>query len=261
MTAALDLLEGRALRADRVDWPVARTEVLGVLDDPEQLELKLFHLVRQAGGPHGGVRRARPATGAPDLPRVEAQGEALVVTLPACAEHAARAYADAARAALDGRIADRWIVDLRGTGGGSPWPLLAAVAPLLGEGEVGAFVDREGGRTPWTVRDGVVSRGATAQLQGPSGRLDGPVSVLTDGNTANSGEAVAVAFRGRPDARSYGAPTLGFSTGVESAPLPGGLVLTVATSRFADRTGQVYGGPVAPDVPSDDPLSMALWDL
>ncbi|MFR9804725.1 S41 family peptidase [Pseudonocardia sp. RS010] len=261
VSAALDLMEGRALHADRVDWPAARNEVLGVLDDPKQLELTVFHLVRQAGGPHGGVRRTRPASGAPDLLTVEEQGEAAVVVLPSCAERDAVAYADAARAALDGRTAERWIVDLRGTGGGSPWPLLAAVAPLLGEGEVGAFVDRRGGRTPWTVRDGVVSRGPTPQLQGLPGTLDGPVSVLTDGNTANAGEAVAVAFRGRPDARSYGAPTLGFSTGVESAPLPGGLVLTVATSRFADRTGQVYGGPVTPDVPSDDPLSMALWDL
>ncbi|GAA4676303.1 hypothetical protein GCM10023215_05630 [Pseudonocardia yuanmonensis] len=261
MAAALDLLEGRALHADRVDWAAARRDVRGALDDPEQLELKLFHLVRQAGGPHGGVRRARPGTGAPDLPTVEEQGEALVVTLPSCPDEASRAYVDAARAALDGRFAARWIVDLRGTGGGSMWPLLAAVAPLLGEGEVGALVDREGERTPWTVRDGVVSLGGTPQLQGAPGQFDGPVSVLTDGNTANSGEAVAVAFRGRPDARSYGAPTLGFSTGVESAPLPGGLVLTVATSRFADRTGQLYGGPVPPDVPSDDPLSMALWDL
>jgi C-terminal processing protease CtpA/Prc len=261
VTAALDLLEGRALHADRVDWTAARRDVLEALDDPEQLELKLFHLVRQAGGPHGGVRRARPVTGGPELPRISEQGPAVVVTLPACAEQAGRAYADAARTALDGCSAERWIVDLRGTGGGSMWPLLAAVAPLLGEGEVGAFVDRAGGRTPWTVAGGVVARGATPQLQGPPGRLDGLVAVLTDGNTADSGEAVAVAFRGRPDARSYGAPTLGFSTGVEAAPLPGGLVLTVATSRFADRTGQVYGGPVAPDVPSDDPLSMALWDL
>jgi carboxyl-terminal processing protease len=114
---------------------------------------------------------------------------------------------------------------------------------------------------PWTVRDGVVSRGRIPQLHGLPGQLDGPVAVVTDGNTAGSGEAVAVAFRGRPDARSYGAPTLGFSTGIETAPLPGGLVLNVATSRFADRTGRVYGGPVVPDVPSDDPLSMALWDL
>ena len=92
VTAALDLVEGRALHADRVDWTTARTDVLGALDDPEQLELKLFHLVRQAGGPHGGVRRARPATGEPELPRVEEQGDAVVVTLPSCAEHDARGF-------------------------------------------------------------------------------------------------------------------------------------------------------------------------
>ncbi|WP_181784218.1 S41 family peptidase [Pseudonocardia pini] len=153
-------------------------------------------------------------------------------------------------------------MDLRGNGGGSMWPMLAAVAPLLrGDGEIGAFVDRDGGRIPWTVTKGVVAGGRSPQLLGGAGRREGPVSVLTDGHTASSGEAVAVAFRGLPDVRSYGAATLGLSTGIETAQLPDGLVLSVATSRFADRTGEVYGGPLTPDVPSEDPLSMALWDL
>ena len=42
--------------------------------------------------------------------------------------------------------------------------------------------------------------------------------------------------------------------------MPGGAVLAVTTSRFADRTGRVYGGRLEPDVPSEDALSMALWD-
>jgi carboxyl-terminal processing protease len=262
VTAALDLMEGRALHADRVDWTAARAEVLGVLDDPEQFELTLFHLVRKVSGPHGGVRRPRRAAGAPELPTVERQGEAAVITLPACAEQDARAYADAGKAALAGLEAERWVVDLRGNGGGSMWPMLGAVAPLLrGDGEIGAFVDRDGGRVPWTLHKGVVGRGRIPQQLGGAGRREGPVAVLTDGHTASSGEAVAVAFRGLPDVRSYGAPTLGFSTGVETAPLPDGLVVSVATSRFADRTGTVHGGRIAPDVPSEDPLSMALWDL
>jgi C-terminal processing protease CtpA/Prc len=259
---ALDLLEQRALFAEKADWPTVRDEVAAVADDPEQLELRLFHLVREVGGPHSGVRRPRPSGVAPQLPAVERQGEAAVVTLPACSPEDARAYTEAGRAALAGIEAERWIVDLRGNGGGSMWPVLAVVAPLLrGDGELGAFVDRDGGRIPWTLRAGLVSSGPTPRAQGEAGRREGAVSVLTDGHTASAGEAVTVAFRGLPDVRSYGSPTLGFSTGTETAALPDGLVLTVATSRFADRTGTVYGSRIAPDVPSEDPLSMALWDL
>jgi C-terminal processing protease CtpA/Prc len=259
---ALDLMEQRALFAEKVEWSTARAEVATAAEDPEQLELTLFHLVRQVSGPHGGVRRPRRAGGAPDLPSVELQGDAAVVTLPACAAPDARAYAEAGRAVLAGVEADRWVVDLRGNGGGSMWPTLAAVAPLLrGDGHIGAFVDRDGGTVPWTLRAGVVASGTTPQIRGEAGRREGTVSVLTDGQTAGAAEAVAVAFRGLPDVRSYGAPTLGFSTGIETATLPDGLVLSVATSRFADRTGEVYGGRITPDVPSEDPLSMALWDL
>lgn len=263
LAEALDLMEQRALFADRVDWAVTRAEVAAVAEDPEQLELTLFHLVRKVGGPHSGVRRPLRAPGEPELPGVELQGETAVVTLPACPVHHAQVYAEAGRAALAGVEPERWIVDLRGNGGGSMWPMLAVVAPLLrGDGEIGAFVDRYGESIPWTLTEGVLASGGTPRIAGAGGRREGPVSVLTDAHTASSGEAVAVAFRGLPDVRSYGAATLGFSTGTEAVRLPAvDLVLTVATSRFADRTGEVYGGRVTPDVPSEDPLSMALWDL
>lgn len=82
--------------------------------------------------------------------------------------------------------------------------------------------------------------------------LLGPVAVLTDERTASSGEAVAVAFRGMPAARSYKAATHGFSTGNEVVRLPDGALLVITTCRFADRAGQLYGGPLIPDVPAVD---------
>ena len=260
---ALDVLESRALFADRIeDWPAARAGVRATLDDPEQLELALFRLARKAGGPHSSLRRIVHAPGTPDLPTVERAQDAAIVRLPGCrAEHAGR-YVAAARTALDGVEADRWIVDLRGTGNGTMWPVLAAVTPLLrGDGELGAFVRRDGTRDPWRLENGVLSLGGREQARGEAGRRPGSVAVLTDSETADSGEAVAVAFRGLPDVRSYGAPTIGFSSGNEVVPLPGGLTLNVTTSRFSDRTGRIHDGPLVPDVPGDDPLSLALWDL
>ena len=112
----------------------------------------------------------------------------------------------------------------------------------------------------WRLAGGAVLADRQPMARAAPGSLPGPVSVLVDGGTASAGEAVAVAFRGVPDVRSYGSPTLGMSSSNETVPLPDGAVLNVTTSRFADRNGQVYGSRISPDVPTDDPLSMALWD-
>jgi Peptidase family S41 len=41
---------------------------------------------------------------------------------------------------LDELGIDGWIVDLRRNTGGNMWPMLAGAGPILGEGELGAFV-------------------------------------------------------------------------------------------------------------------------
>ena len=87
-----------------------------------------------------------------------------------------------------------------------------------------------------------------------------PVVVVTGAKTASSGEAVAVAFRGRPHTRSVGQPTLGVSTSNQMYPLPGGAGLNLTTARFVDRTGRAYGDALVPDetVPEPEAVSHAI---
>jgi hypothetical protein len=146
-----------------------------------------------------------------------------------------------------------WVVDLRQNTGGYMWPMLAGVGPLLGEGEAGAFVDPDGQQDPWSYADGQVSVSDevmtaidSALVYGPLEPLP-PVAVLTGRVTASSGEAVAVAFRGRPDTRSFGTKTAGLSTANQVFPLGDGALLLLTVARFADRSGTVYDGPIAPD--------------
>jgi predicted enzyme related to lactoylglutathione lyase len=81
------------------------------------------------------------------------------------------------------------------------------------------------------------------------------VAVLTDSLTASSGEAVAVAFRGRPNARSFGWPTTGVSSANRTVFLPDGARLYVTASVYADRTGRTYGGSLVPDVMIEDVMA------
>jgi hypothetical protein len=76
--------------------------------------------------------------------------------------------------------------------------------------------------------------------------------VLTDASVEGAGEIVAVAFRGRADTRSFGAPTCGVATGIEFHVLDYAHTLGIASARLADRTGVQYHRGVPVDEAIDD---------
>jgi len=149
-----------------------------------------------------------------------------------------------------------WIVDLRENPGGNMWPMLAGIGPILGEGEVGAFVDSYGNKEVWSYRDGqaMLDGHIHNQVSEPYKlkAASPPVAVLTGVITASSGEAIAIAFRGRPNTRSFGTYTAGVPTANAPFPLSDGAVVLLTDSLDADRTGQTYGDRIYPDVIVDD---------
>ena len=150
-----------------------------------------------------------------------------------------------------------WLVDLRGNGGGNMWPMIAGIGPVLGDGLAGAFIDPEGNVSRWGYAAGASWSGDAdvVAVPAPYRLLHGRprVAVLTDCHCASSGEAVVIAFRGRPDARSFGTPTHGVSTAVKGFPLSDGSTLALTVSVMADRTLVPYGNAVVPDEVIGDP--------
>src|SRR5690606_38297109 len=135
------------------------------------------------------------------------------------------------------------------------WPMLAGLGPLLGEGASGGSVGADGARSLWIYRDGAAihrDSGGTehpyAQVEPPRPTLTPapPVAVLHDRGTASSGEALAVAFRGRPGTRSFGERTWGASTATRGVRLPDGANMVVAVEVFVDRAGARYPDGVEP---------------
>ena len=144
-----------------------------------------------------------------------------------------------------------WVLDLRGNQGGNCWPMLAGIGPVLGNGVCGYFGAGED-RSHWSYGEGRSSMDDTVQcaisrspytLHAPDPR----VAVLTGPATASSGEVVAVAFRGRHGARSFGSATAGYSTSNTNFELSDGAMLFLATSVYVDRALNPYGGAVPPD--------------
>jgi len=86
-----------------------------------------------------------------------------------------------------------------------------------------------------------------------------PLAVLIGPQTASSGEAVAVAFRGRPHTVIFGQRSRGLSTSNNQFRLSDGAILNLSVSVFADRQGRRYGDELDPDVavPSADAQAVA----
>jgi C-terminal processing protease CtpA/Prc len=152
--------------------------------------------------------------------------------------------------------------------------MLAGLGPLLGDGELVASVYPDGRRLGVWYRDGQAGFGEYTQLRVRAPyrlRLPAPVAVLVGGGTASSAEVLAVALRGRPDSRSFGAPTRGLSAGNRTFPLADGASLVLTVAATSDAAGRVLEGPLVPDQlvaanrdadgargPADAPLEAAL---
>jgi C-terminal processing protease CtpA/Prc len=159
---------------------------------------------------------------------------------------------------LDAKEPCGWIVDLRQNGGGNMWPMLAGLGPLLSTGALGSFVGSARNRdTTWSYQNGVAMLGpnAMAQVTDPPYRMNiptPPIAVLVGGTTASSGEAVAIAFRGNPNTRSFGQRTRGLTTANAPFMLSDHAVINLTTSIDADRVGHAYQDGVTPDELIDD---------
>jgi carboxyl-terminal processing protease len=147
-----------------------------------------------------------------------------------------------------------WIVDLRRNNSGDLWSYIAALGPILGEGEVGAFVQRDGLRYPWSYRDGKVYwdrversedlvEGQLYKLRHPMP----PVAVLISRATIAAGELAVVTFQGRSKVRTFGEATGGSPFLQIHTGLSDGAFLSVSGAYSQDRAGRIYKGPILPD--------------
>jgi hypothetical protein len=174
----------------------------------------------------------------------------------AAGQRYARALRDA-MVSLHQQGARQWILDLRDHGGGTLFPAIAALRPLLGQGAVGYFVDASGKQHgAWLWGD----PGLPIEMAGPYVTNQDPTfdgereatAILLGPVTASSGEMLAIAFHGRPNTRSFGTPTAGYTTAVSGSPDRYGNFFGITSKYAADRNGQRIFPKVVPDVVVDN---------
>lgn len=257
------LIRANSIDSAGVDWPrvEGRAAYLarGARADIGTLKA-LEYVIDELHDPHTLLlypgQGVAPDASVIEVPSTRVDGGIATLEVPGLIgdEAGERRYLEAGFAALE-RVPPPcgWIVDLRENSGGTMFPMLTVIAPLLGDGPAGSFVMGNGEREPWEIDDGQIRVGGrNMSSQANPVRLPRrPIAVLTSGSTASSGEATLVALRGF--ARSFGSATAGFATGNDIIDLGGGVRLLLTVARDADRTGRVYGNtPIPPDQSAAD---------
>ena len=149
------------------------------------------------------------------------------------------------------------IVDLRGNTGGNMYPMIASVGALIPDGIIISFKSRKR-TTPISLQLVLRSYGVSLE-EGDRFPASVPIAVLTDGETASSGEATLICFRGLENVRTFGAPTAGYASGNVTHYLADGYRLAITHSLDKARTGELFcDDPIAPDVLTDTPLEDAI---
>lgn len=240
-------------------------EVAKDADSVDEVRAALDDAIHAAGGKHSRLFSPEEAeqrgadSDASDSadgagPAVDVDGGVVVATVPGVSRHAdvqgyADTLADGLTQARDGGACGA-IVDLRGNDGGDMGPMLAGLSPLIPDGTAMEF-EYSARTSPVTVGGNSVSGGGTP-LSTHGGKWDVPTAVLVDEETASSGEATMLAFRGLDNARSFGTPTAGFASANTVYDFPDGseLMLTIAKDR--DREGRTYAeDPLDPDTKTE----------
>ncbi|MFI6930424.1 S41 family peptidase [Streptomyces sp. NPDC050287] len=266
LSKALSIMEDRSLLRHQIDWAELRSKAFsraGGARKPADTYGAINVAVSDLGDRHSSFwepddakeRFGSSAVSFDGLRGRSLQGGLGYLSLPGVdgSQKAYDRYVRQGRNAVaraDRSEACGWVVDLRSNTGGGMWPMLAVVGPILGEGKVGMFVDADGDKSAWSIRRGSPSLdGKSAGWgAGPSvAKSAAPVAVLTGKRTRSAGEAVVVAFRGRPDTRFFGEQTAGVPTGNQTYRLSDGAVLVLTEVKDADRTGRAYDAPIPPD--------------
>ncbi len=271
LRAALDILEERSIHSPDANWEALRegaSIAASGSQSPADTYPAIRYVLRRLGDSHSSLftpeRVGQVTAEGPDstrLPKWQSpsgtvvKGKIAQISVPSYSgtnRERMTAYADELQARireLDAQDICGWIVDLRQNRGGNVFPMLAGIGPVLGDGVAGGGVAVDGTEV---VRTYAAGRSGKASVSGDAYELRSPlpaVAVLLGPNTASSGEAVALAFIGRPNTATFGAATAGYTTGNVPIPLSDGAVLNLAVTKMMDRNGKVYDGPITPDFP------------
>ena len=146
-----------------------------------------------------------------------------------------------------------WIIDLRFNDGGWPYPMIAGLGPILGEGVKAYKISPDENITEFFY-----AKNKTEYIELSDSVFylpkELPVAVLIGKGTGSAAELLALAFKGNPSTVLIGEPTYGVSTGLRGFFMPDSVQFAVTNSIMTDRYKNGIGNPIEPDIYANNAL-------
>lgn len=154
------------------------------------------------------------------------------------------------------------IIDLRDNVGGDMGPMLATVSPFLEDGTVLEFRMRTR-KTAVTINKGKIKGGGTPVVTEDIKVKNIPIAILQNNDTASSGEAILLSFRGLDNVKTFGEASAGYCSCNGIRYLYDGAMMALTIASDVARTGEEFcEDPIEPDVETSVPLEDAKeWVL
>ncbi len=270
----VDVIRNNSAFANALDWEEITNELnvkadtLTSIDGTKQLAVFMLAKLKAAGDNHSFLMNTAVTKSYADgkfvLTKPEAKiisGNIGVISIPNLSTSNSQIHKEFATTIqnlirdLDSRHSMKgWIVDLRTNTGGSMYPMLAGVGPLVGSGTLGYFVRYSKNKvqyTPWFYEQGASGIGRSVftrvdkwyQLKDKKTK----VAVLIGKSTSSAGEMTAISFSGAKNAKIFGQRSAGLTTGNEPFCLPDGSTLYLAMVYTANRKKVIFKGQIVPD--------------
>ena len=264
---AIAFMDSQGIYASCGEWENTKSQTLekakdaGSYDECHQL---INDALKVAGGKHSRLITEEENSSVQfELPTVEMKdGNVLYIQLPQFSgtadegsEYAATIY-DVLREHRDD--AKGVVVDIRGNHGGDMGPMVAAVSPLLPDGELMHF-DIQGTERAVTLENGTVNGGGSTLTMDEPFKLDVPVAVLQDDETGSSAEALLICFMGLDNVKRFGGPSAGYCSCNTTRKMYDGATILLTIGKDVARTGEKFcEESIEPEVQTDKPLETAL---
>lgn len=255
---AIMFMDSQGIYASGNEWEKTKSEVLEKAKKAESYE-ECHELIntalKTAGGKHSRLITKEDNSASeftlPDC-KIDDKGK-LYIRIPAFSGSAdeGQEYAEAVYVFLreNRDDASEITIDIRDNHGGDMGPMLAAVSPLLPDGEL-MYFDIQGTKQAVTLTDGTVSGGGSQlTMDDPFKIKDVPVRILQNEETGSSAEALLICFRGLDYVKTYGAPTAGYCSCNTTRKLYDGAVMLLTIGKDVSRTGEEFcEEPITPDI-------------
>lgn len=284
---ALSLLKNNHVNAQRVDWAALESSLLKQPPPSSRTERhdSIRFAIESLSEPHTMLLSAEDVAAmmkpndvsaynryAVQSIRVEKFDQVAYLAVPEYTvvdQQAGNEFATSLQArisAMERENPKGWIVDLRGNTGGNMWPVLAGLSCFFDDSTLGEFRQSTKVFGRWWVDGNTalldmfdpLSNASKAVSSTPIEKSKAahacakltrtaPVVLLVDGQTASSGEAIAISFLSRGVRAVVGEKTAGLATANVPATLSDGSILAITVGSMSDRLGTAFPSGITPN--------------